>query len=95
MVALIIQYARPEDVHKILLCRDRSGKTALEWALQNGDKSSKADILRAERKCHKFKEDALFCLHSQLTHEENLKLTIDQLADLYEKTTKETTRDEF
>ena len=61
-------------------------RTPLEIAMQNRDMNCITEILQKEKECHEDKVDGLFCLKSQLTYDENLKQTLAQFADQYDKT---------
>ena len=95
LVASLLKEFEGDRLHETLLyCDARHGnpifhKTPLELAVQNRDMNSITELLQKEKECHADKIDGLFCLKSQLTYEENLKLTITQFVDLYDKTKKE------
>ena len=84
-VQLILQNTKP--VHPSLIYKDKSGKTALEWAVQNGDKFLISDLLRHEYEFHDDKESGLRCLKTQLTYEANLTAIQEQFTDQYKKST--------
>ena len=83
-----------DKLHQTLLYCDKNLKssypvftrTPLEIAMQNRDMNCITEILQKEKECHEEKLDGLFCLKSQLTYDENLKQTLTQFADQYDKT---------
>ena len=83
-----------DELHKTLQYCDKDhlrsnpvfSRTSLELAVQNSDMNCITEILQREKECHEDKLDGLYCLKSQLTYDENLKQTLAQFADQYDKT---------